>query len=393
MICRECKKEIKTEDIKASVSRHPNWDFKETFICKDCFDGLDFVLCKACCDFVPKNKSTIFHDNVVCDECSNIISFCDNCKKIAYKYDTIYNDTISGLICRDCFSELKCCFCEQCGNVINGGTQCCEPMSYKKDEVLPYNYRPEPIFFKLSKKNKDLFLGIELEVGGTDSPDKVKDFITKDYGKLFYFKYDGSIPAYGCEIVTHPATLEFHKSKSSMWKMLLKEAVKSGMRGFEYKDCGIHVHVSRSYFNSDDLAKIDLFVNNYERFFRKMARRHTTYANFDKNKQKVLLGKFNGRRFSSVNFANDKTIEFRIFRSTMKYSSLMATIELTHSVCNFVKENGFDSFIEEKNETILNFIKYSCYCKYKYLMDFFVENKIIEIKDNEIILNDSLIER
>ena len=390
MICRECNKEINQSEKYVKIEKHPNWKFRDTFICNDCLDK--FIECEACHDFVLINKSTTFHNKHICDTCSNIISYCDNCKNIAYQYDTIYNETIDGLICRDCFKKLNCYFCPVCNAVRNYGDSCCDSeQEYNNKQIMSYNFKPDPIFFKLNKKDKNLFFGIELEIGGAPSIDNVNSFVEQDNGELFYFKKDSSIPSYGCEVVTHPATLEFHKSKKSGWRKLLSKAIKEELRGYEHHDCGIHIHVNRDYFNQNDLSKIDLFVNNYERFFRKLARRHTSYARFIRNKPKILIGKFNGVRFSAVNFSNENTIEFRLFRSTMKYSALMATIELTHAICNFVKNNDFDLFLEEKNETILNFIVYIIECEYKYLMEFLVNNKIVEIKDEEVILKDNLL--
>lgn len=390
MICRECNNKIMNLKYK-KIECHPNWGFQDTFICNNCLEKLNLIECEACHDFINIDKTTTFHGKHICDTCSNITSFCDNCKNVVYQYDTIYNETIDGIICRDCFKTLNCYFCPICNCVRSGGDNCCEDViEFKSNQVMPYNFKPDPIFFKLTSKNKPLFFGVELEIGGAPSIENVNNLINDDNGELFYFKQDGSIPTYGVEIVTHPATLEFHESKKSGWRKLLSKAIKEQLRGFEHHDCGIHIHVNRDYFEKNDFAKIDLFVNNYERFFRKLSRRHTSFAEFIRNKPKVLIGKFNGVRFSAVNFANENTIEFRMFRSTMKYSALMSTIELTHAICNFVKNNEFNLFLEEKNETISDFVSFIIQNEYKYLLEFLVNNNIVEINEDEVTLKDNL---
>ena len=42
----------------------------------------------------------------------------------------------------------------------------------------------------------------------------------------------------------------------------------------------------------------------------------------------------NGSRYTCVNLRNDSTIEFRIFRGTLKYNTLIATLQLVDQICN-----------------------------------------------------------
>lgn len=45
--------------------------------------------------------------------------------------------------------------------------------------------------------------------------------------------------------------------------------------------------------------------------------------------------KGNGRgRYASVNLQNENTIEFRIFRGTLKYNTLIATLQLVNKICD-----------------------------------------------------------
>ena len=41
-----------------------------------------------------------------------------------------------------------------------------------------------------------------------------------------------------------------------------------------------------------------------------------------------------GGRYSSVNLLNEDTIEFRIFRGTLKYNTLIATLQLVERICS-----------------------------------------------------------
>ena len=57
-----------------------------------------------------------------------------------------------------------------------------------------------------------------------------------------------------------------------------------------------------------------------------------------KNKPKEILdhAKSEGkRRYSCVNISNANTIEFRMFRGTLKYNTLIATLELVDKICEY----------------------------------------------------------
>lgn len=393
MVCRECCYIGDNKNDFVTVSYNSRQNFKETYICKKCFEAKRYTFCELCKDAFPKANIFKLDGANICEHCHLYSSQCEHCHKHCYVYDTIFNDSLNKVICRDCFNDFQCYICNDCGSVLNGDCECnnChikeETSNNQNDEIVikNYSYKPSVMFFANQKDADELFMGVELEVGGAENKEKVFDFVKNAQFDFFYYKNDGSIPDFGVEIVSHPATLGFHKSSKSHWKNILNRAIKRGLRGFEYKECGLHVHINKNYFSNDDCAKLDLFVNNYSRFFRKLSRRRSSYAEY-RHKHYMFIGKYDGDRMSAINFSNNDTIEFRIFRSTMKYESLMATLELVHAVSNFVKNNGFDSFIVSKNETILNFVNFITNQNYTYLISFLKETKIIELKENNIIV-------
>jgi hypothetical protein len=46
-------------------------------------------------------------------------------------------------------------------------------------------------------------------------------------------------------------------------------------------------------------------------------------------------------RYEAVNLTNQRTIEFRIFRGTLRYESIMACIEFTRAVWHFTRVAAF----------------------------------------------------
>jgi hypothetical protein len=108
------------------------------------------------------------------------------------------------------------------------------------------SYRPSPFFFGSGKYH----FGFELEVeargnGRFSGATAVQDAL----GGRVYMKDDASIDD-GFEIVTHPHTLEnYHKEFD--WKFLDK-LKREGIAHGILSTCGLHVHVSRTAFGSDD---------------------------------------------------------------------------------------------------------------------------------------------
>ena len=46
-------------------------------------------------------------------------------------------------------------------------------------------------------------------------------------------------------------------------------------------------------------------------------------------------GKATGDRYEALNVNGDKTVEFRIFRGSLRYESIMAALEFVNAVCEF----------------------------------------------------------
>ena len=43
---------------------------------------------------------------------------------------------------------------------------------------------------------------------------------------------------------------------------------------------------------------------------------------------------YHGGRYTCVNLTNEDTIEFRIFRGTLKYNTLIATLQMVNRICD-----------------------------------------------------------
>jgi hypothetical protein len=189
-------------------------------------------------------------------------------------------------------------------------------------------------------RKKVLFLGVELEV---ESGDKCEDaeivsnfFPHVEGNETAILKEDGSLDE-GFEIVSCPATLDAHRA---LWEQFFKERGKhTSLKSHDTKTCGLHVHVSRAPLTEMQIAKIVLFVNARANthFTESLARRGANrYCQIKfKNVPAIFRnGEIvsNDDRYEAVNLQNSKTIEFRIFRGTLKPNTFFRSLEFVEAL-------------------------------------------------------------
>ena len=191
-------------------------------------------------------------------------------------------------------------------------------------------------------------MGVELEIGGLNSYEKVKNFCDDHGGHIFYFKSDGSIRGEGCEIVSHPATLKYHLSDNSGWRELFNDFNQIGFVSGESTNTGLHIHVNRNILTTSQIKKIDLLVNHWQRLFKCIGRRtHDSYCRY-REKLHSHWGQSDDR-YQSVNFSNRNTVEFRFFCGTNKFEELFASLEAVKIIIIMTKDITYDDLYENED--------------------------------------------
>lgn len=163
-----------------------------------------------------------------------------------------------------------------------------------------------------------------------------------------YCKHDGSLDD-GFEMVTHPMTLAYHQAEMP-WAAILRKAVQMGYTSHQAGTCGLHVHVNRNAFGETEarqdavIARIlYFFEKNWEELLKFSRRTQhqldqwaARYGYKDQPKELLDHAKKSAHagRYTSVNLTNKNTIEFRIFRGTLKYNTLVATLQLLDRICD-----------------------------------------------------------
>lgn len=235
----------------------------------------------------------------------------------------------------------------------------------EKKYIHSYNYKPDYIPHYIENENPDttLLLGAEIEVAGNhpETDRRIKEDVVKkciqiingsdsDEENLIYSTHDGTVQI---EFDTMPCSLEFHKNKMNYRKMF-KYLDSVGYKGHDCDCAGLHIHADRKYlgrtkFQQDlVIAKILYIIEKFNDDLCIIARRNNDYSVFCGDKctsdtAVTLYGKYRniGKR-AALNLQHSNTIEFRMFRSTLKYETLLLTLELVQDIINFSKNISFE---------------------------------------------------
>jgi len=313
---------------------------------------------KVCCHCgrtFPQEKLTEFDDQLLCPACLNEeTSLCSECGRRIWNDSNHGNDEI--ILCERCF-ENHYNYCSRCGLLLHESLACyfedgddpyCEHCFNLLDNraIHEYSYRPSFHFYGKGPR----FFGVELEIdeGGERERHAEKLLQIANRDEVYAFcKHDGSLEE-GFEVVTHPMSLDCQLS-AMPWKEVMHEAIRMGYRSHQAGTCGLHIHVSRNAFgaSSDEqdcaIARVLFFVERHwnellkfsRRTQRQLERWAARYGYKDHPRELIEhVKKGSCNRYTCVNLTNEDTIEFRIFRGTLKYNTLVATLQLVDKICD-----------------------------------------------------------
>lgn len=240
-----------------------------------------------------------------------------------------------------------------------------EMLQPEKKYIHSYDYKPDYIPHYMENENPDttLLLGAEIEVAGNhpETDKKIKEDVVKkciqmmngsdsDEENLIYSTHDGTVQI---EFDTMPCSLEFHKNKMNYRKMF-KYLDSVGYKGHDCDCAGLHIHADRKYLGKTKfqqdlvIAKILYIIEKFNDDLCIIARRNNGYSVFCGDKcasdtAVTLYGKYrNTGKRAALNLQHSNTIEFRMFRSTLKYETLLLTLELVQDIINFSKNISFE---------------------------------------------------
>lgn len=315
---------------------------EETFLCSACHEELHLVdayylegepLCESCYD----------ERSVVCSCCDRMIGLEQNA------------GTDSLPLCQHCY-ERHYVKCERCGSLMANDdayyddeddsaycSTCYERI--QRNLIHEYNYKPCPIFYGKG----DRYFGLELELDdGGKEPNHAKVLlgIANCEHEHIYIKADSSLED-GFEVVSHPCTLDYHR-KQLPWESVVARAITLGYVSHKSTTCGLHIHVNRTAFGATHeeqdacIGRILFFMEKHWGELLKFSRRTQAQLNrwaakygLKSTPRDVLNHAKKGYdgRYTCLNLQNHATIEFRIFRGTLRYQTILATLQLVDAIC------------------------------------------------------------
>ena len=355
--CRNCGEIISREEAVMYNGEH---------ICERCYAD-DFCTCENCGDVVSVNEAVIVNRNMsderlVCGECEENYVRCSVCHEL-YFSEYIWADDNEMTVCNRCSSDFR--ICEDCGRIMSentaihsevNGCDYCEDCydEYDNAYILDYGYKPYPEF--LGESDDGLYLGVELEVDGGNNVYAATKSISEKFRNV-YLKHDGSLSNVGFEIVSHPATLDYHKNKLG-WEDIMSVCAENGYKSHDCNTCGLHIHLNRGFLGKDEteqdlnIAKlIILFDRFWEKYIIPFSRRRyeaidrwagkpglecVTSDTENEIVDKVKWYKSAGR-YKAINLMNLGTIEFRLFKGTLKLNTFLASLQFVVVITRFVK--------------------------------------------------------
>jgi hypothetical protein len=325
-ICEDCGEPF-PEAIGGTVHyRSPNGRIESKVVCESCLEN--YVKCEDCGEYWYRQETYYTgYGYLICEPCYvNGYGYCDACNEIYHADDLIYSDWHDETYCQSCARS-------------NGG-----------NAINDYSYKPSPKFRHFNQNTNEsvfsrdssnrLYEGFELELESPREPaGEVAQNLIDNFDAdedVFYCKHDGSLDD-GFEIVSHPMTLRAHKTQD--YENILKSLKDAGCKSHNTTTCGLHVHVSRSFFTQSEMVKLGLFVYFNRSRLETFARRtESSYAKFKPlNRSNYLESAESRERYEAINFEPYHTIEFRLFKGTLNYETFMATLEFCDAVSRFVK--------------------------------------------------------
>lgn len=315
-------------------------------LCPECLVSRT-VICEDCGRRIWNDDNYRTYSEPLCVNCRDAhYVYCINCDRLIHEANAFYHDDDEPL-CESCYESA------QAERVIHG-----------------YNYKPEPIFYGDGER----YFGVELEIDGAGesvrNAEKILNCVNAN-DPLIYIKHDGSLNE-GFEIVTHPMSLEFHMTNMP-WANVMDIVKNLGYLSHQAKTCGLHVHVNRDAFGADAkeqdevISRILFFVEKHwnellifsRRTPQQLERWAARYGYKDNPKEMLAAAKdYHYGRYTCINLTNDSTIEFRIFRGTLKLNTLIATLQMVDRICDVafrlsddeVKDMSWSVFVSSCNQ-------------------------------------------
>jgi len=353
------------------------------------------TICAECGTMIDCEAYTNADEETICEGCFyEYYHICDNCGNVTRQDDCISIDGGREYVCQDCAEcyYYRCddcgeyvsarrlwvdrnmticsycgdnyCVCDDCDDIVRsdrvhymeGYYYCDDCAPSHRSVIKDYNYKPLPEFYGDLSDTVKGYYGLELEIDDGEYREEAARCIQDIGGDCIYLKHDGSLSSDGFEIVTHPATLDYHMN-TMPWHDIIRVARDYDYTSHDAGTCGLHIHASRSLFGADrttqdlNIAKIILLIDFWwEQYVVPFSRRNYDQLNdwakkpnayimaSDTEYDAICKAKQSGEydRYKAVNLKNRHTVEFRFFRGTLRRDTIIASIQFVDTLIKYV---------------------------------------------------------
>lgn len=344
-------------------------------ICESCYED-DFFTCEDCGAIVRCDDGVTVNPNtraerMVCSCCAEDYTPCDDCEEL-FSSSYLYTDCNGNAVCHHCYDWHDWRTCERCGCLIsdddanwddeNEAYYCddCHSSMASNRHFHDYYYKPTPeLKFRSSEKSHPydapsiLTFGVELEVDCGDDHLELAEELD-EMGEPIYMKHDGSLGSEGVEIVTHPCSLAYHQYELR-WAEIARVCKSRGFKSHDARTCGLHIHVGREQMgnNYDSRRRtagnlVILTSKLWEelvKFSRRTSGQLSDWASrpnieldcefTDSELTDMALRTEYDGRYQACNLCNGSTVEFRIFRGSLKRNTIIASIQLVSNLTKY----------------------------------------------------------
>jgi len=333
-LCTECKEVYTTDEM-----------------CKECYKDVH-ADCAICGNTRLIGEMYDVDGDYCCEDCT---FYCESCERSCIGEQ---HSTGSITICDSCRNEFYCT-CSGCGNLLhyddansddygdNYCEYCWEEDNYEdlSDDPNIHDALYKPSVFQFHRAVCEVigafYLGVELEVdGGYGAANLAGDLkAIPNADDMFYLMEDSSLSSRGLEIATMPCTLSFHREKYP-WEPIIRQCLNHDYKSHNTSTCGMHIHASKDRMTTEDKTKLAWFVYQQQANLEILARRkNNRYCRF----KNLVDGPTDSlgcspNKYEALNWGGSQTVEFRLWRGSLRLETILGTLDVTDAILHFVRE-------------------------------------------------------
>ena len=329
MTCADCGGLVPENDAILINGRRDNF-----YVCNDCTS--DYYCCEDCGEFFEDNGDMLnTNDGLMCNRCGEYYVYCEGCDTYYHEDYVNYNEYNDCYFCDSCYQERR------------------------NESILDYHEFDDWIHYRsTNEKENDIYpefyIGFENEVecGSANSCMDTLANNVRDYFPVICSR-DGSLDE-GFEIVSHPFSYDYIMENKDKLRNMLNYLRDNNVKSHDTTTCGLHFHISKP--KDEVIDRIWLLMETYKEELIKFSRRTDSkiaeWCKFltdtditkdndgDVVKSLYFIKKNKGKtnRYMALNTTNGDTIEFRLFRGTLKFETFMASLELVNNIVKYCSD-------------------------------------------------------